>query len=195
MTNQAFGLFNQWKLIRDQTRKSGNTLLRLLLQQEGVKTSKMSPWSLPGAGLGGGWRASSLNKVKVGVDWWVGPEGQLRWSAHPLSGTVCRCVYTQHPVLLPAPQLDFGLFISFVSLIWPNCACRQLLLVPYSFFVFYCSRRRLSRSKHCSKGFQVPACLRTPQCLLKLCLYFYLNSAASCLQLWLLTWSSGQVGW
>ena len=61
------------------------------------------------------------------------------------------------PVLLPAPQLDFGLFISSVSLIWPNCACRQLLLVLYSFFVFYCSRRCLSRSKHCSKGSQVPA--------------------------------------
>ena len=31
----------------------------------------------------------------------------------------------------------------------------QLFLVPYSFFVFCCWRRGVSRCKHCSKGFQV----------------------------------------
>ena len=43
-------------------------------------------------------------------------------------------------------------------IICPNCACRQFL-VPYSFFVFCCWRRDLSRCKHSSKGSQVPACL------------------------------------
>ena len=49
-------------------------------------------------------------------------------------------------------------FWSFCNLliICPNCACVQLFLVSYSFFVFC-----LSRCKHCSKGSQVQACLKT----------------------------------
>ena len=47
-----------------------------------------------------------------------------------------------------------------MSVICPNCACTQLFLVPHSFFVLCCSRRNLSRCKHCSKGFQVPGCLK-----------------------------------
>ena len=46
-----------------------------------------------------------------------------------------------------------------LSRICPNCACSQLFLVPYSFFVFRCSKRCLFWCKHCSKGSQVPACL------------------------------------
>ena len=38
-----------------------------------------------------------------------------------------------------------------LSMVFPNCA--------HIFFVFCCSRRCLSRCKHCSKGAQVPACL------------------------------------
>ena len=55
--------------------------------------------------------------------------------------------------------LLFGLFVSLGSRICPNCACIQLFLVPCSFFVFCCLRRGMSRSKHCTKGSQIPACL------------------------------------
>ena len=40
--------------------------------------------------------------------------------------------------------------------ICPNCSCTQLFLVPYSFFVFCCSRRCLSRCKHCSTAAKGP---------------------------------------
>ena len=70
-------------------------------------------------------------------------------------------------LLLPAfqrQQLGFwSLFIS-LSIICPKCTCTQLFLVPYSFFVFCCSRRCLSRCQHCSKGSQVPACLICTHC-------------------------------
>ena len=45
----------------------------------------------------------------------------------------------------------FGLFCILLSLIWLNCACTQLFSVPYSYFVFCCWRRCLSRCKPCSK--------------------------------------------
>ena len=51
-------------------------------------------------------------------------------------------------------HLGFWSFCIFLSRICSNCACTHLFLVPYSFFVFCCSR-----CKHCSKGSQVPACL------------------------------------
>ena len=53
-------------------------------------------------------------------------------------------------------------FWSFcvLSIICPICTCRQLFLVPYSFFVFCCWRRHLPRFRHCSKGSRVPACLK-----------------------------------
>ena len=48
--------------------------------------------------------------------------------------------------LLPALQkwqLDFFLvFLYLLSRVCPNCACRQLILVLYSFFVFCCSEER-----------------------------------------------------
>ena len=48
-----------------------------------------------------------------------------------------------------------GGFDLFWSRICPNYTCMGLFLVPYSFFVFCCWRRGVSRCKHCSKGFQV----------------------------------------
>ena len=36
-------------------------------------------------------------------------------------------------------------FCIFLSIICPNCACMQLLLVPYTFFVICSSKRHLSR--------------------------------------------------
>ena len=47
-------------------------------------------------------------------------------------------------------QLSFFVFCIFLSIICPKYTCTQLFLVPYSFFVFCCSRRCLSRCKHCS---------------------------------------------
>ena len=59
---------------------------------------------------------------------------------------------------LPTPCFSSGLFRSgswvfllFLCLLFimcPNCACMQLFLVSYSFFVICSSRRCLSRCKH-----------------------------------------------
>ena len=53
----------------------------------------------------------------------------------------------------------FWFVCILLSVICSNCASTQLLLVPYSFTVFCCSRRCVFRCKHCSKGSQVPTCL------------------------------------
>ena len=50
----------------------------------------------------------------------------------------------------------FGLFVTFGSRICPNCTCTQLFLVPYSFFVFCCSRRGVSKCKNCSTAAKGP---------------------------------------
>ena len=66
-------------------------------------------------------------------------------------------------LLLPALQkwrLGFLVSLYLLSRIYPNCACTQLCLVPHSFLVFCCRRTGVSRCKHCSKGSQVPACLK-----------------------------------
>ena len=52
----------------------------------------------------------------------------------------------------------FWSFCILLVIICPTCLCTQFL-VPYGFLVFCCSRRGVSRCKHCSKGSQVPACL------------------------------------
>ena len=120
------------------------------------------PCSPPKAG-----RAASSYAARVGLCPGVGPEGWRRWSAHPF-GAVCRG-HAQDPVFAPDPLLlrpalqkwqlgFFGLFVPFVQNL-PQLHVTQLFLVPYSFFVFCCSRRGLSRCKHCSKWSQVPACL------------------------------------
>ena len=61
-------------------RISGKALMGLVLQHKGAKASNKVPLLTRGAG--------PLNRVRVGADWWVGPEGWLRWSAHPLGGAV-----------------------------------------------------------------------------------------------------------
>ena len=72
-------------------------------------------------------------------------------------------------LLVPTPCFCSWVFRSGSWAFWPvcillsiicsNCASTQLLLVPYSFTVFCCSRRRVFRCKHCSKGSQVPTSL------------------------------------
>ena len=62
-------------------------------------------------------------------------------------------------LLLPTPCLCSLLFRSgiwafciFLSIICPSCSCGQLFLVPYSFFVFCCSRRCVSGASTAAKG-------------------------------------------
>ena len=127
-----------------------------MLQHEGVKTSNRYPCSLPQWG-----RAGPLNGVSAGAgaDRWVGPEW-IRWSAHPLGGAVCRD-HARYPAFAPGTWEVAAGFWPFCILfiLCPSRACVQLFLVPYSFFIFHCSRRYLSRRKHCSNGSQVPTCL------------------------------------
>ena len=99
--------------------------------------------------------------------------GQLRDYVHTLRGVVkgacsvpCFCSW------LFRSGCWVLVFLYLLSRICPNCACTQLFLVPYSFFVFCCSRRCLSRCKHSRRGSQVPACLITFYlllCQLRLC--------------------------
>ena len=59
------------------------------------------------------------------------------------------CFCSRHRVFAPGSSKVavgiFGLFVTFGSRICPNCACTQLFLVPYSFFVFCYSRRGVFR--------------------------------------------------
>ena len=53
-------------------------------------------------------------------------------------------------------QLGFLVFLCLLFIMCPNCACMQLFLVSYSFFVICSSRRCLSRCKHCSSAGKGP---------------------------------------
>jgi len=118
----------------------------------------------------------SLYGVRVGVCSGVELEAWLRWFAYPLDGVECRG-YTQYPAFTPNThfflpalqkwQLGFEALCIFLSIICSSCTYTQLFLVPYSIFVFCCSKRHLSRYQHCSKGPRVPACL-TPRSLVAL---------------------------
>ena len=136
-----------------------------LLQQGAARTNNRFS-CLPAEGG----QSCFLYGVRVGVCPGVGPDGWLRWSAHPFGGVVCKG-HAQCPAFAPGSSRAavglFGLFVSFGSRICPSCACTQLFLVPYSFFVFCCSRRGVSRCKHCSKGSQVPAKGHRSQAFLK----------------------------
>ena len=92
-------------------------------------------------------------------------EGCFRWSVHPLQGAVCRD-HEHCPAFTSDTSemtVEFWVFLYLVIHKLPHCTCSQLILVCYDFFVFCSSRRsrRLSRCKHCSRGSQVPACLKT----------------------------------
>ena len=100
-----------------------------------------------------GEQACSLCGVRVEVCPGFGPEGKLKWFA-PFRWY---CVQGACTVLCLAPGyskvavLDFFLIsLYLLSRICTNCTCMQLFLIPYSFLVFCCSRRDVSRCKHCS---------------------------------------------
>ena len=114
-----------------------------------------------------GW-VGSLYGGRVGACSGVELEGWLRWFAYPSDGVECKG-HMQYPAFAPNThfflpalqkwQLDFGALCIFLSIICSSCTCTQLFLVPYSFFVFCCSKRHLSRYQHSSKGPRIPACL------------------------------------
>ena len=90
---------------------------------------------------------------------WVRLEVWLKWFAHPLGGVVCRGhaqypAFASHSVLLflalQKCQLGFLVSLYLLPRICSNCACTQLISVPYSFFVFCSSRRGMSSCKFCS---------------------------------------------
>ena len=124
------------------------------------------------SGTAGVGRAGSLYGVRVGLCPGVGPEGRLRCFAHPSGGVECR-VHAQYLAFAPCTQflllalqkwqLGFFCLLYLLSRICPTWSCTQLFLVPYSFFVFCCWRRGVSRCKHSSKGSQVTTCLIPPE--------------------------------
>lgn len=67
--------------------------------------------------------------------------------------------HAEHPDFAPDSSemtvgfLSFGISLPVICL---NCTWMQLLVFPYGFFVFVCSRRCLLRYKPSSKGPQVP---------------------------------------
>ena len=94
--------------------------------------------------------AGFLQRMRVSLCPRIGLEQWLRCFDHLVSGAEC----TGHVQYLAfasdtlfCSQLsrsDSWVFWSFcIFSLWinPNCACMQLFLVSYSFFVFYCSRR------------------------------------------------------
>ena len=73
-------------------------------------------------------------------------------------------------------QLGFLMPFYLLSRICPNCACTQLFLVPFSFFAFCCSRRDVSRYKHCGIATKGPRSqpVSYPLRLYTLILFFFL---------------------
>ena len=96
--------------------------------------------------------ACSQRGLRVEVCQGVGLEGWPGWFAHPLGCGVCR-VRAQYPAFAPGSSKVafwiFGLFVSFVQN-WPQLHIHAFILAPYSFFVFCCLKRGVSRCKHCS---------------------------------------------
>ena len=71
------------------------------------------------------------------------------WCVHGANAVPCFCPSTLL-LLLALQKWHLGFFICMylLSIICPSCACRQLVLVPYSIFVFCCSRKSVFRCKH-----------------------------------------------
>lgn len=70
--------------------------------------------------------------VRVRGDWWVGPEGWLRWSAHSLGGAVGRD-HAQYPAL-GTSEVAVGLWsYSFLFALSLNCMCMQVIFSPLWF--------------------------------------------------------------
>ena len=116
-------------------------------------------------------RACSLYGVIVQVCPGVRPERCLRCFANPSGGSVewrgiCTslaaktCFYFR---LFKSTSWVFWVtFVSFGFRICPNCSCTQLSLIPHSFFIFYCSRRSMSRCKPALQKVPDPSLSHSP---------------------------------
>ena len=107
------------------------------------------------------WEAREQRSRGGGVSWflkWVEggvmsrgwPEEWLGWFAHPLNDKVA--VGQVYLTFAPGSSKVIVEFLwslcIFCPEFAPTAACIQLFLVLYSFIVFYCSRRGVSRFKH-----------------------------------------------
>ena len=118
---------------------------------------------------GGEGGAGSLYEVRVGVYPGAGSEGWLRCLAHPLGGVECRGTCSTLFLLLThcfcfrlLKMADFLVSLYLLSRIGPNCSCTQLSLIPHSFFIFYCSRRSMSRCKPALQKVPDPSLSHSP---------------------------------
>ena len=153
LPRRILGLLNQQKVIRGQTRNSGKFLMGPLQQQRGVREQTTL--------------ASSLPEVRLFLIWDKGSSVSRSGLGGLPTHQVVLCTRRMHSRLLLLQalqqwQLGFLVFFYLLSRICPNCVSMQLFLVPYNFFAFCCSRKGVSRCKHCStaaKGPQVTACL------------------------------------
>ena len=105
--------------------------------------------SLSGAELApyGGWGWGCVQRVADGWLRWCAP---LRWRCRQEAGTeFCFCSR-----LFNSGSWVFWSLCIFCPETAPKYAPTQLILVPDSFFAYCCSRRGVSRCKHCSKGSQ-----------------------------------------
>ena len=116
------------------------------------------PWRVSWSYLWGqGWGGSRV---------WA--ERSLRWLDDTFDGFACR-EHAQYPAFAPRSwwQLGFWCLCSLWSIIYPDCTCMQFFSVPYSFFVFYCSRRHLPGVSTAAKGprSQVPGPSQSQSCV------------------------------
>ena len=132
-------------------RNSGKALLGFMLQHKGGKTSNRHPLSaLLEAEL-----VSEMGWVQDGSRGWAGglPTRLVVLCAGRMFGTL--------PLLLVHQkwQLSFWSFYILPFILCPNWK-HTVTFSPLWFLCICCSRRHLSRCKHCSQGSQVRACLK-----------------------------------
>ena len=107
-----------------------------------------------------GEQACSLYGVRVGMCPGVGPEVWFRCFACCLADIVCRghaqyTAFAPNGVLLYSPTF-WSLCIFWVrNLPRLHCTCTQSFLVPCRLFMFYCSRRGMTKGKHCRTAARV----------------------------------------
>ena len=145
---------------------SGNIICWIILTKLGFPGGSDSKESTCKAGDQGsipGLRRSPLEKEMAihSMCPGVGPEGWLRWFLYPFGvqeACTVLCFFSQPLVFAPSSSEVavrlFGSFCILLSTVCPNCECSQLFLVSYSFFVFCCLGRLLSKCKDCSKWSQ-----------------------------------------
>lgn len=126
-------------------RNLGKALLGLVLHQEGAKTSNRCTRSL-------------LTKRQAGLLNGGKSRSGLVGLPAPLVVFCAGIMHSTLLLLLAGSHLKGGSWVlAFSYLIVYNLPqlLMHIFLAPQSFFVFCCSRRRLSRCKYCSKGSQV----------------------------------------